>query len=52
MDFSLTEEERQTRDWVRNFVQREIVPLEPTVLRRERAGQPGISYEEVSELRT
>ncbi|HEX8081617.1 MAG TPA: acyl-CoA dehydrogenase family protein [Jatrophihabitans sp.] len=51
MDFSLTEEELQTRDWVRNFVQREIAPLEPTVLRRERAGQPGISYEEVSELR-
>ena len=51
MDFSLTEEELQTRDWVRNFVQREIAPLEPTVLRRERAGQPGISYDEVSELR-
>jgi alkylation response protein AidB-like acyl-CoA dehydrogenase len=51
MDFSLTEEERQTRDWVRNFVQREVAPLEPTVLRRERAGQPGISYEEVTELR-
>ncbi|MEO7262263.1 MAG: acyl-CoA dehydrogenase family protein [Jatrophihabitantaceae bacterium] len=51
MDFSLTEEERQTRDWVRNFVQREVAPLEPTVLRRERAGQPGISYDEVRELR-
>lgn len=52
MDFSLTEEERQTRDWVRDFVQREVAPLETTVLRRERAGQPGISYEEVTELRS
>jgi alkylation response protein AidB-like acyl-CoA dehydrogenase len=51
MDFSLTEEERQTRDWVRNFVQREVATLEPTVLRRERAGQPGVSYDEIRELR-
>ncbi|MEO6500883.1 MAG: acyl-CoA dehydrogenase family protein [Jatrophihabitantaceae bacterium] len=51
MDFSLTEEERQTRDWVRNFVLREVAPLEPTVLRRERAGQPGVSYDEIRELR-
>jgi alkylation response protein AidB-like acyl-CoA dehydrogenase len=51
MDFSLTPEERQTRDWVRNFVQREVAVLEPEVLRRERAGQPGISYDEITELR-
>lgn len=50
MDFSLSEEERQTRDWVRNFVQREIQPLEQTVLRRERAGEPGISKDEMHEL--
>jgi len=50
MDFSLSEEERQTRDWVRNFVQREIQPLEQTVLRRERAGEPGISKDELQEL--
>lgn len=50
MDFSLSEEERSTRDWVRNFVQREIQPLEQTVLRRERAGEPGISKDELHEL--
>jgi acyl-CoA dehydrogenase len=51
MDFSLSDEERETRDWVRNFLAREIQPLEPTVLRRERAGQPGITREEMHELR-
>ena len=51
MDFSLTEEERQTRDWVRTFVQREIMPMEPEVLRRERAHQPGITADELAELR-
>ena len=28
MDLSLTDEEREIRDWVRTFVTREIVPLE------------------------
>jgi acyl-CoA dehydrogenase len=46
MDLSLTDEERQTRDWVRTFVQREIQPLEPAALRRERNGEPGITREE------
>ncbi|MDQ1721443.1 MAG: acyl-CoA dehydrogenase, partial [Pseudonocardiales bacterium] len=52
MDFGLTDEERQTRDWVRNFVQREIQPLEPAALRRERAGQPGVTREEYTALVT
>jgi acyl-CoA dehydrogenase len=42
MDLALSEEERSIRDWVRTFVEREIVPLEPDVLRRERAGDPGL----------
>ncbi|GAB3905258.1 acyl-CoA dehydrogenase family protein [Kibdelosporangium lantanae] len=42
MDFSLTDEQREVRDWVRTFVRKEIMPLEPEVLRRERAGQPGL----------
>jgi alkylation response protein AidB-like acyl-CoA dehydrogenase len=50
MDFSLTDEERQTRDWVRNFVQREIMPMEPEVLRRERAHQPGVTRDEYKAL--
>ncbi len=50
MDLSLSTEEIETRDWVRNFVKREIMPLEQEVLRRERAHQPGITREEFSEL--
>jgi acyl-CoA dehydrogenase len=51
MDLSLCTEEIETRDWVRNFVRREIMPLEPEVLRRERAHQPGITADELKELR-
>jgi acyl-CoA dehydrogenase len=50
MDFSLSDEELATRDWVRTFVQREILPLEPAALRRERLGQPGITREEYNAL--
>jgi acyl-CoA dehydrogenase len=50
MDLSLTDEERETRNWVRNFVQRELAPLESTLLRRERAGQPGIAADELADL--
>ncbi|PRX50179.1 alkylation response protein AidB-like acyl-CoA dehydrogenase [Prauserella shujinwangii] len=50
MDFSLSVEEREIRDWVRTFVQRELMPREQEVLRRERAGQPGITSDELAEL--
>ncbi|MCE7001302.1 acyl-CoA dehydrogenase family protein [Kibdelosporangium philippinense] len=50
MDFSLTEEQREVRDWVRTFVRKEIMPLEPEVLRRERAGKPGLEQSELREL--
>ncbi|HET6209898.1 MAG TPA: acyl-CoA dehydrogenase family protein [Jatrophihabitans sp.] len=50
MDFSLSAEEQATRDWVRTFVQREILPLEPTALRRERNHQPGLTREEYRAL--
>ncbi|SFP45143.1 Acyl-CoA dehydrogenase [Amycolatopsis arida] len=50
MDFSLSVEEREVRDWVRTFVQRELVPLEQEVLRRERAGRPGLTRDELTEL--
>ncbi|GAA0520875.1 acyl-CoA dehydrogenase family protein [Saccharopolyspora thermophila] len=46
VDFSLSDTERDIRDWVRNFVRRELVPLEPEVLRRERAGERGLTREE------
>jgi alkylation response protein AidB-like acyl-CoA dehydrogenase len=50
MDFTLSTEEKEVRDWVRTFVRREIMPLEPDVLRRERAGEPGLTRTELSEL--
>ena len=50
MDFTLSTEEKEVRDWVRTFVRKEVMPLEPEVLRRERAGQPGLSREELREL--
>ncbi|GAA2813498.1 acyl-CoA dehydrogenase family protein [Saccharopolyspora taberi] len=50
VDFSLTDTERDIRDWVRNFVQRELVPLEPEVLRRERAGERGLTPDELAGL--
>ncbi|SHF28489.1 acyl-CoA dehydrogenase family protein [Streptoalloteichus hindustanus] len=51
MDFGLTDTERDVRDWVRTFVRRELLPLEPEVLRRERRGEPGLPPEELRQLR-
>jgi alkylation response protein AidB-like acyl-CoA dehydrogenase len=42
IDFSLSDEQRQVRDTVRRFITREVVPLEPDVLRNEREGRPGL----------
>jgi alkylation response protein AidB-like acyl-CoA dehydrogenase len=50
MDFTLSTEETEVRDWVRTFVRHEIMPLEPEMLRRERAGQPGLTLTELAEL--
>jgi acyl-CoA dehydrogenase len=50
MDFSLSDEERAVRDWVRTFVNKEIIPLEPEVLRRERAGHAGLPGDELAAL--
>ncbi|KAA2261138.1 acyl-CoA dehydrogenase [Solihabitans fulvus] len=50
MDFTLDEDQREIRDWVRTFVRREITPLEPEVLRRERNGRPGLTRDELREL--
>jgi acyl-CoA dehydrogenase len=51
LDFSLGDEERQIRDTVRSFVQREVMPLEPEVLRNERHGLPGLDPGVLKELR-
>ncbi len=51
MDFSLGTEEREIRSWVRTFVSREILPLEPAVLERERRGERGLPAETLDALR-
>lgn len=51
MDLNLSEQEREVRDWVRTFVRKEIIPLEPEVLNRERRGEPGLQEEKLEALR-
>jgi len=51
MDFSLSPEERQIRDTVRAFVEKEVMPLEPEVLRNEREGRPSLDPGVLRELR-
>ncbi|MEV0643921.1 acyl-CoA dehydrogenase family protein [Phytomonospora sp. NPDC050363] len=50
MDFSLTFEQRAIRDTVRDFVNKEVRPLEAEVLRRERRHEPGLEPGELREL--
>jgi acyl-CoA dehydrogenase len=50
VDFALSDEERQIRDTVRAFIEREVMPLEPDVLRSERAGRSGIGRDALREL--
>ena len=50
MDFSLTDEQRMIQQTVREFVTRELIPLEGEVLRRERAGQVGVTREQLREI--
>ena len=50
MDLSLGDEEREIREWVRTFVRREVMPLEPEVLARERRHEPGLEPDELRSL--
>ena len=50
MDLTLTDEEREVREWVRTFVSKEIMPLEQTVLERERRHERGLTFEELKAL--
>ena len=50
MDLTLSDEEREIREWVRTFVSKELMPLEPKVLERERQGERGFSLEELRGL--
>src|SRR5215471_15409476 len=50
MDFSLSDEERAIRDTARQFITREVMPLEQEALLRERRHQPGLELSELKEL--
>jgi acyl-CoA dehydrogenase len=50
MDFSLTDEQKMIQESVRSFVNRELMPLEPDVLRREREGKRGIEADQLRAL--
>jgi acyl-CoA dehydrogenase len=50
MDLTLSDEESEIRDWVRTFVTREVMPLEQTVLERERRNERGLGFEELRAL--
>jgi acyl-CoA dehydrogenase len=50
MDFALSDEEKAIRDTARAFIHKEVLPLEPELLRRERAHQPGLLRDELREL--
>jgi alkylation response protein AidB-like acyl-CoA dehydrogenase len=50
MDFDLSPEDREIRDWVRTFVRKEIAPLEPEVLERERRHERGLTAAELKAL--
>ncbi|WP_016699914.1 acyl-CoA dehydrogenase family protein [Actinoalloteichus spitiensis] len=50
MDLALTYEQQAVRNTVRDFVRKEVMPLEAEVLRRERRGLPGLEQSELREL--
>jgi acyl-CoA dehydrogenase len=50
VDFSLSDEERAVRDTARQFITRDVMPLEQEALRRERNHQPGLDRSELREL--
>jgi acyl-CoA dehydrogenase len=50
MDFTLSSEEKMIQQSVREFVRRELMPLEGDVLKNEREGRPGLDLEQQREL--
>jgi len=50
MDLTLSDEQREIREWVRTFVRKEIMPLEPDVLARERRNERGLLQQELEAL--
>ena len=53
MDFDLTDEQRMLKDLVRRFVDTELMPLEPAILRREAGGDaPTLTADEQARIDT
>ena len=50
MDFTLNDEQKMIQRTVRDFVRKELLPLEQDVLKNEREGRPGIAREEVKRI--
>ncbi len=50
VDLALSDEEKEIRAWVRTFVTKEIIPLEPEALARERRGERGVPPQEMKRL--
>ena len=50
MDFNLSEEQKLVQQTVRDFVNRELIPLEGQVLLNEREGRPALEREKIREL--
>src|ERR1700739_3078354 len=50
IDFSMSEEERAVRDTIRQFIEQEVMALEPRVLSNERSGLPALEPGQLKEL--
>lgn len=50
MDFSLSDEERDIRQWVRDFVNTQLIPLEQEALQRERKNLVAVPHTQIEEL--
>ncbi len=50
VDLALSDDEKEIRSWVRTFVSKELLPLEPDALARERRGERGLPVEELRRL--
>jgi acyl-CoA dehydrogenase len=50
MDFTLNDEQKMVQKTIRNFVDKELKPLEPDVLRNEREGKAGLKKEKLLKL--
>jgi alkylation response protein AidB-like acyl-CoA dehydrogenase len=50
VDFSLSDEQKAIRDTARAFIRKEVAPLEPEVLRRERNHLPALDRDELHDL--